>query len=30
MPKTEGTLEEIAGVELNPAQLLPNDTGYYT
>ena len=30
MPKTEGKLEEIAGVEINPAQLLPNDTGYYT
>lgn len=30
MPKTEGKLEEIAGVEIDPAQLLPTDTGYYT
>ena len=30
MPKTAGTLQEIAGVDINPATLLPNDTAYYT
>jgi carbonic anhydrase len=30
MPKAEGKLEEIAGVDINPATLLPSDTGYYT
>jgi carbonic anhydrase len=30
MPKTAGPLEEIAGVEINPANLLPHDTSYYT
>jgi carbonic anhydrase len=30
MPKTAGTLQEIADVEINPATLLPNDTAYYT
>jgi carbonic anhydrase len=30
MPKTAGKLEEIPGVHVNPASLLPNDTGYYT
>jgi carbonic anhydrase len=30
MPKTEGKEEEIAGVEVNPAGLLPCDTAYYT
>jgi carbonic anhydrase len=29
MPKTAGKLEEIPGVEVNPANLLPHDTGYY-
>jgi len=29
MPKTEGKEEEIAGVEVNPAGLLPRDTAYY-
>jgi carbonic anhydrase len=29
MPKTAGKLEEIPGVEINPAGLLPHDTGYY-
>jgi carbonic anhydrase len=29
MPKTAGKLEEIPGVEVNPADLLPQDTGYY-
>jgi carbonic anhydrase len=29
MPKTAGKLEEIPGVEVNPAGLLPHDTGYY-
>jgi carbonic anhydrase len=29
MPKTAGKLEEIPGVEVNPADLLPHDTGYY-
>ena len=30
MPKTAGTLQAIAGVEINPATLLPNDTAYDT
>ncbi|HEY6386437.1 MAG TPA: carbonic anhydrase family protein [Candidatus Acidoferrum sp.] len=30
MPKTAGQLEDIPGVEVNPAGLLPHDTGYYT
>jgi carbonic anhydrase len=30
MPKTESKEEEIAGVEVNPAGLLPHDTAYYT
>jgi carbonic anhydrase len=30
MPKTEGNEQEIAGVEVNPAGLLPQDTSYYT
>jgi carbonic anhydrase len=30
MPKTAGKLEEIPGVEVNPAGLLPHNTGYYT
>jgi carbonic anhydrase len=30
MPKAAGKLEEIPGVEVNPAALLPHDTGYYT
>jgi carbonic anhydrase len=30
MPKTAGALQEIAGVEINPATLLPHDTAYYT
>jgi carbonic anhydrase len=29
MPKTEGKEEEVAGVEVNPAGLLPHDTAYY-
>ncbi len=29
MPKTEGQ-EEVAGLAVNPAGLLPHDTGYYT
>jgi carbonic anhydrase len=29
MPKTEGQ-QDVAGVELNPAGLLPHTTGYYT
>jgi carbonic anhydrase len=29
MPKTASKLEEIPGVEVNPAGLLPHDTGYY-
>lgn len=30
MPKTEGKPEEIAGVEVNPENLVPHNTGYYT
>jgi carbonic anhydrase len=30
MPKTEGTEQEIAGVQVNAAGLLPAATGYYT
>jgi carbonic anhydrase len=30
MPKSEGKEEEIAGIEVNPAGLLPHDTAYYT
>ena len=30
MPKTQGKEEEIRGVEIDPAGLLPNDTAYYT
>ena len=30
MPKIEGKEEQIAGVEVNPAGLLPHDTAYYT
>lgn len=30
MPQTEGPLKEIAGVEVNPGNLLPDDTAYYT
>jgi carbonic anhydrase len=30
IPKTEGKEEQIAGVEFNPAGLLPRDTAYYT
>jgi carbonic anhydrase len=30
MPKTPGELEQIAGVEINPANLLPHNTGYFT
>jgi carbonic anhydrase len=29
MPKTAGKLEEIPGVQVNPARLLPHDTSYY-
>ncbi|MFZ0590810.1 MAG: carbonic anhydrase family protein [Bryobacteraceae bacterium] len=29
MPKAEGKEMEIAGVEINPAGMLPQDTGYY-
>jgi carbonic anhydrase len=29
MPTTKGNEEEIPGVEINPADLLPRDTGYY-
>jgi carbonic anhydrase len=29
MPKTESKEEEIAGVEVNPTDLLPHDAGYY-
>jgi carbonic anhydrase len=30
MPETAGTLQEIAGVDIDPATLLPTDTAYYT
>ena len=30
MPKTKSEVEEIVGVEVNPANLLPHNTGYYT
>ncbi|MGC1618430.1 MAG: carbonic anhydrase family protein [Candidatus Acidiferrum sp.] len=30
MPKTEGLEQEIPGVEVNPAGLLPRNTSYYT
>ncbi len=30
MPKTEGKEQEISGVEVNPANLLPENTSYYT
>jgi len=30
MPKTQGQEEEIAGVEVDPAGLLPSDSAYYT
>ena len=30
MPKTEGKEQEIAGVEVNPASLLPRDLAYYS
>jgi carbonic anhydrase len=30
MPMTKGNEEEIAGVEIDPAGLLPRDLGYYT
>jgi carbonic anhydrase len=30
MPETKGNEREIPGVEINPAGLLPRDTGYYT
>jgi carbonic anhydrase len=30
MPMTKGDEQEIAGVEVNPAGLLPHDTAYYT
>ena len=30
MPQTEGKAKEIAGVEVDPAGLLPRATGYYT
>jgi carbonic anhydrase len=30
MPATAGEEQEIAGVEVNPAGLLPHNTGYYT
>jgi carbonic anhydrase len=29
MPVTEGKEQEISGVEMNPAGLLPRDAGYY-
>jgi carbonic anhydrase len=29
MPKTAGQLEEVPGVQVNPASLVPHDTGYY-
>lgn len=30
MPKTTGDVQQIAEVEVNPGNLLPNNTGYYT
>jgi len=30
MPKSESKEQEIAGVEINPANLLPRDSAYYT
>lgn len=30
MPRTVGSEQDVAGVELNPADLLPADTAYYT
>jgi carbonic anhydrase len=30
MPQTAGSVQEIPGVEVNPARLLPRDTAYYT
>lgn len=30
MPMTKGKEQEIAGVKVNPAELLPRDTAYYT
>jgi carbonic anhydrase len=30
LPKTQGQESEVAGVEVNPAGLLPQETGYYT
>ena len=30
MPQTAGDVREITGVEVNPANLLPHNTGYYT
>jgi carbonic anhydrase len=30
VPKAEEKEEEVSGVEVNPAGLLPQDTGYYT
>ena len=30
MPKSESKEQEIAGVEINPANLLPRDFAYYT
>src|ERR1700723_4023366 len=30
MPMTKGDEQEVAGVEVNPAGLLPHDTAYYT
>lgn len=30
MPESEGPEQEIAGVAINPAGLVPRDTGYYT
>jgi carbonic anhydrase len=29
MPRTPGDMHEIAGAEVNPADLLPHNTGYY-
>jgi carbonic anhydrase len=30
MPRTEGKEKEVSGVEVNPADLLPHDTAFYT